>query len=207
MTTEFCQGRTLRWGIAWTFAANIHLPELSQLKKMAEEKKERKPVQFCLDLPSPPANMGELLSAINTWLEEADFAVTATKVDENRLAFTAKTYHQHWKNVRRRRREKMRREREKQAQEEEQRGEEEPTSKRPRLEEKEEEAMETDQDGQQSKVGAAQVELCCRVVVQKVEEAKFSVDMVVQYGSAGRVGAQELGVYLRSKGQRYGMST
>ncbi|KAL4223936.1 Methyltransferase-like protein 16 [Mactra antiquata] len=37
-TTEFCQGRTMRWGIAWTFDENIKFP-----KSFFREKKNEKP--------------------------------------------------------------------------------------------------------------------------------------------------------------------
>ncbi|XP_038055950.1 RNA N6-adenosine-methyltransferase mettl16-like [Patiria miniata] len=43
MTTEFCQGRTMRWGIAWTFYDDIKLPVLSPAKKFKRDK-ERPPL-------------------------------------------------------------------------------------------------------------------------------------------------------------------
>ncbi|XP_045127039.1 RNA N6-adenosine-methyltransferase METTL16-like isoform X2 [Portunus trituberculatus] len=36
--TEFCQGRTMRWGAAWTFAAGVSLAEVRSKKEMATKK-------------------------------------------------------------------------------------------------------------------------------------------------------------------------
>jgi methyltransferase len=30
--TEFCQGRTTRWGLAWTFCDNLTVPKLPQIR-------------------------------------------------------------------------------------------------------------------------------------------------------------------------------
>ncbi|XP_070572301.1 RNA N(6)-adenosine-methyltransferase mettl16-like [Ptychodera flava] len=44
-TTEFCQGKTLRWGIAWTFSEDVSSLPMSPLRKFQKEK-EKPPMVF-----------------------------------------------------------------------------------------------------------------------------------------------------------------
>ena len=50
--TEFCQGKTMRWGVAWTFSPTTNLldAEPSLLKLKQEEKRLHKPVAFKLQV-------------------------------------------------------------------------------------------------------------------------------------------------------------
>ena len=50
--TEFCQGKTMRWGVAWTFSPTMNLldAEPSLLKLKQEEKRLHKPVAFKLQV-------------------------------------------------------------------------------------------------------------------------------------------------------------
>ena len=50
--TEFCQGKTMRWGVAWTFSPTMNLldAEPSLLKLKQEEKRLHKPVPFKLQV-------------------------------------------------------------------------------------------------------------------------------------------------------------
>ena len=50
--TEFCQGKTMRWGVAWTFSPKTNLlnAEPSLLKLKQEEKRLHKPVPFKLQV-------------------------------------------------------------------------------------------------------------------------------------------------------------
>ena len=52
--TEFCQGKTMRWGVAWTFSPTVNLLEAepSLLKQKQEEKRLHKPVAFKLQVKS-----------------------------------------------------------------------------------------------------------------------------------------------------------
>jgi hypothetical protein len=46
--TEFCQGHTTRWGLAWTF-----LPELN-LEVVPKKKKEKPPMKYVVPMPGNP---------------------------------------------------------------------------------------------------------------------------------------------------------
>ena len=59
--TEFCQGKTMRWGVAWTFSPTMNLldTEPSLLKLKQEEKRLHKPVAFKLQV----RNIREILKS------------------------------------------------------------------------------------------------------------------------------------------------
>jgi hypothetical protein len=47
--TEFCQGHTTRWGLAWTF-----LPELNLELVPKNKKKEKPPMKYVVPMPGNP---------------------------------------------------------------------------------------------------------------------------------------------------------
>ena len=48
--TEFCQGHTTRWGLAWTFIPDINLETIPRNKK----KKKKPPMKFMVPIPEDP---------------------------------------------------------------------------------------------------------------------------------------------------------
>ena len=58
--TEFCQGRTTRWGLAWTFCSNLRVPKLPLIRPKNNGK------------GPPPLNY--VISA-ERWSNKGDFAV------------------------------------------------------------------------------------------------------------------------------------
>jgi methyltransferase len=47
--TEFCQGHTTRWGLAWTFLPDMNLEVVPKNKK-----KEKPPIKYVIPMPDDP---------------------------------------------------------------------------------------------------------------------------------------------------------
>jgi methyltransferase len=47
--TEFCQGRTTRWGLAWTFDPELNLEVIPK-----DKKKEKPPMKYVVPVPDNP---------------------------------------------------------------------------------------------------------------------------------------------------------
>ena len=134
VSTEFCQGRTIRWGVAWSFnpAANLLDDEPSLLRKRQEERRVHKPVQFKIKAgAADDDDCKTTFMRVSEWLKEVDFSVKPGKLESSRTTFTAKTFSRGWQNQRRKRREKKRMEELEKAKLEEQQ-EQEPVQKRAR---------------------------------------------------------------------------
>jgi len=103
-TTEFCQGRTMRWGVAWAFKEGLVLPETSLLRKKREEKKLHEPVLFEISLPAHVDSVEQISQKLSEWLTAIDIETKGGKMEDRSVTMTLKTYHQNWKGQRRRRR-------------------------------------------------------------------------------------------------------
>ena len=60
VSTEFCQGKTMRWGLAWTFC-----PDLPLRKVLGPKSKKEKQIPFSLELEKPE------------WLPQSDYTALA----------------------------------------------------------------------------------------------------------------------------------
>jgi len=106
VTTEFCQGKTMRWGVAWTF-----LPDLSLKKVLGTKAKKdkQKPFSHALEkpegLPQCEYNSTSLYKRIKGWLEAISITVISSK--ESKYLCSAKIYakKRSWQNQRRLKRE------------------------------------------------------------------------------------------------------
>uniref|UniRef100_A0A336LZE0 U6 small nuclear RNA (adenine-(43)-N(6))-methyltransferase n=1 Tax=Culicoides sonorensis TaxID=179676 RepID=A0A336LZE0_CULSO len=67
ISTEFCQGRTTRWGVAWSFVPGLYLNKVPQY----ERKNMRKPTGHCVKFVFPPNSESPLnLDLIEKGLEK-----------------------------------------------------------------------------------------------------------------------------------------
>ncbi len=87
--TEFCQGRTLRWGVAWTFSPGAKMPQVSRLKDASKTKKEKAPIAIKMDMGTG-RTMQDVLDTVRGWMQEIDVEVRAPKVEEDELHFTVR---------------------------------------------------------------------------------------------------------------------
>ena len=182
--TEFCQGRTMRWGVAWSFREGVALPDESAIKKRREEKKKHTPVHFELDSFAPNESMlpdtASILLRLTSWLNTVEVEVKNAKVDDERISFTMKTFKQDWKNQRRKRREQLRKE--------EAIG---PPGKRSKVSDH---AMEVEEEEE----AKAELQLCCRVAIHRTDE-KAGFELRFIDGAAGKDAMHQLVQYLRNK--------
>ncbi|XP_023685034.2 RNA N(6)-adenosine-methyltransferase mettl16 [Paramormyrops kingsleyae] len=118
--TEFCQGRTMRWALAWSFYEDVSVPSPPSKKRKLE--KARKPLSFSLLLPTvkllraraPSIGCTTLgsLSVVTAWLEKtlSDLRVLHKRVPSGRaersLFLTA--VENSWIHVRQKRRDQRR---------------------------------------------------------------------------------------------------
>ncbi|KAJ7313515.1 hypothetical protein JRQ81_004956 [Phrynocephalus forsythii] len=76
--TEFCQGRTMRWALAWSFYENVQVPSPPSKKRKLE--KPRKPITFlvlastakelAMKAPSAGIDAGEGMPVVAAWIRK-----------------------------------------------------------------------------------------------------------------------------------------
>ncbi|KAM4683680.1 RNA N(6)-adenosine-methyltransferase METTL16 isoform 4-T4 [Amazona ochrocephala] len=118
--TEFCQGRTMRWALAWSFYDDVQVPSPPSKRRKLE--KPRKPITFMVlastvkELSIKAAAMGwdavEAIAVVRAWVEKilTDLKVQHKRVpcgkDEVSLFVTA--IENSWIHLRRKKRERVR---------------------------------------------------------------------------------------------------
>ncbi|NXB59796.1 MET16 methyltransferase, partial [Struthidea cinerea] len=118
--TEFCQGRTMRWALAWSFYDDVQVPSPPSKRRKLE--KPRKPITFMVlastvkELSIKAAAMGwdavEAIAVVRAWVEKilTDLKVQHKHVpcgkDEISLFVTA--IENSWIHLRRKKRERIR---------------------------------------------------------------------------------------------------
>lgn len=118
--TEFCQGRTMRWALAWSFYDDVTVPSPPSKRRKLE--KPRKPITFVvlesvmkeLSLKSSPlgSETEEGIVVVTTWIEKilTDLKVQHKRVpcgkEEVSLFLTA--IENSWIHLRRKKRERVR---------------------------------------------------------------------------------------------------
>ncbi|XP_035750451.1 RNA N6-adenosine-methyltransferase METTL16 isoform X1 [Egretta garzetta] len=118
--TEFCQGRTMRWALAWSFYDDVQVPSPPSKRRKLE--KPRKPITFMVlastvkELSIKAAAMGwdavEAIAVVRAWVEKilSDLKVQHKRVpcgkDEVSLFVTA--IENSWIHLRRKKRERVR---------------------------------------------------------------------------------------------------
>ncbi|NXK09505.1 MET16 methyltransferase, partial [Herpetotheres cachinnans] len=118
--TEFCQGRTMRWALAWSFYDDVQVPSPPSKRRKLE--KPRKPITFMVlastikELSTKAAAMGwdavEAIAVVRAWVEKilTDLKVQHKRVpcgkDEVSLFVTA--IENSWIHLRRKKRERIR---------------------------------------------------------------------------------------------------
>ncbi|XP_077996061.1 RNA N(6)-adenosine-methyltransferase mettl16-like [Glandiceps talaboti] len=125
-TTEFCQGRTMRWGIAWTFTEDDSSLPLSPLKKFKTEKEkpqmkiqvpetfvrnavERLRITEAIQKKPPATRLLAVQREVEKMMTELQiqYKLLNNKVE---IKFELTAFQNTWSNQRRKRREAMRKE-------------------------------------------------------------------------------------------------
>lgn len=104
--TEFCQGRTMRWGVAWTFDPSLKLNQVKSKKDMATNK------PLILMMPRSLMSVYSVPSAwnmINKWLHHLKVKVQVLKSSKYFISVNVKAFKATWLHQRRKERQNMRR--------------------------------------------------------------------------------------------------
>ncbi|EGW14216.1 RNA N6-adenosine-methyltransferase METTL16 [Cricetulus griseus] len=118
--TEFCQGRTMRWALAWSFYDDVTVPSPPSKRRKLE--KPRKPITFVVlesvmkELSLKASSLGsetvEGIGVVTTWIERI---LTDLKVHHKRIpcgkeevSIFVTAIENSWIHLRRRRRERVR---------------------------------------------------------------------------------------------------
>ncbi|XP_042892976.1 RNA N6-adenosine-methyltransferase mettl16-like isoform X2 [Penaeus japonicus] len=108
--TEFCQGRTMRWGLAWTFDPKLHLNQVMSKKQMANSK------PMVMLLPRSLLTAYTVPAAwrmVAKWLHYLKVKVRVFKNTKYFVGAHVKAYKPTWLHQRRKKREIDRRNKEK----------------------------------------------------------------------------------------------
>lgn len=109
VTTQFCQGKTMRWGMAWTFQQGLALDTVVGTKA---KKEKPKPFSFAIDkaehLPVAEQNAMKSFHKMRTWLEEIKVEVVTRKESKYLCSARLTARERSWQNQRKKRREKKR---------------------------------------------------------------------------------------------------
>ncbi|XP_064092323.1 RNA N6-adenosine-methyltransferase mettl16-like isoform X2 [Macrobrachium nipponense] len=102
---EFCQGRTMRWGIAWTFNPSMHLENVMSKKQMDSAK----PLVLMLSRSLMTVyTVPAAWAMINKWLHKLKISVQVFKNTKYFVGANVKAYKPTWLHQRRKRREQKR---------------------------------------------------------------------------------------------------
>ncbi|OWF46567.1 Methyltransferase-like protein 16 [Mizuhopecten yessoensis] len=104
-TTEFCQGKTMRWGLAWTFDKTVNFP-----KSLFQESKKERP-KLVYQVPRAVTDLDYNVTHITTRIQaqltelKIQYNITLNQKSLVTMALVAKE--NTWSNQRRKRREKL----------------------------------------------------------------------------------------------------
>jgi len=104
-TTEFCQGRCMRWGVAWSFQS---LPDLKGLRSTKTKKDMEKP--FVWSLPCESGSSLNLFQTLKLWFTPIKVDIAIKKETKNFCSARLTSYQTLWRNQRKQRRERHRKE-------------------------------------------------------------------------------------------------
>nr|CAG4643884.1 EOG090X04JL [Lepidurus arcticus] len=98
-STEFCQGNTMRWGIAWTFQPDTQFSDTSHFKKV----KQKQPLTYLVPR-TENYNIQEIANKIRTILTDIQVEFTLEKLSKKSVSYTLNAARNTWSHDRRRRR-------------------------------------------------------------------------------------------------------
>ena len=118
--TEFCQGRTMRWALAWSFYENVQVPSPPSKKRKLE--KPRKPITFlvlastakelAMKAPSVGIDAGEGLPVVAAWIRKllTDLKVRHKSLpcDADGVSLFLTALENSWIHLRRKKRDRVR---------------------------------------------------------------------------------------------------
>lgn len=109
--TEFCQGYTKRWGIAWTYATaseiNLTTALVTRTRTEALKSKDNRSMEIVIPPSKKLGSMKEVVASLNGWIDELNIQSKLMDMDpDHRSCFACQVtaYQDTWTHARRRRR-------------------------------------------------------------------------------------------------------
>ncbi|XP_069684190.1 U6 small nuclear RNA (adenine-(43)-N(6))-methyltransferase [Periplaneta americana] len=101
--TEFCQGHTTRWGLAWTF-----LPEIRLEAVPTNRRKEKPPMKYVVPVPDDPLSytVGAVTCNLKALFSQLQIKYKELKRKENLIVLEISAHKNTWSHQRRKRRER-----------------------------------------------------------------------------------------------------
>ena len=100
--TELCQGRTMRWVLAWTYHPDIKLELPTPRSEFKNQEKQGKPIIFDVDTKN---NLQDISATLKTYLSDIDVQVAKEgKRDDSSCYLRLKTTKTEWRGQRAKRR-------------------------------------------------------------------------------------------------------
>lgn len=108
--TEFCQGNTTRWGLAWTFITNLNLKKcLDPIKLVSKTNKNKEPLTYIFPFKeADELSLNEARNCILKLFEGLDMVMQEVSRQKNVIRYFVTAYANTWSNQRRKRRERLR---------------------------------------------------------------------------------------------------
>lgn len=107
--TEFCQGHTTRWGLAWTFC-NIDLRKIPEATVIAARKEKHKtPIYFDLDVKNDSVTVDDIGTKVKEIFETLLISYKEIRHSKNVIGYNIKALSNTWSHQRRKKREEKRR--------------------------------------------------------------------------------------------------
>ncbi|XP_054711369.1 RNA N6-adenosine-methyltransferase mettl16-like [Uloborus diversus] len=108
-TSEFCQGNTVRWGIAWTFEQSFEFPKEKKVKAKTKPK-SKPPLVYRVPetVHNPDVIVPPVLERLIGIMNELKISVTIHRASKNFAEVQIKAIKNTWSHQRRKRREMLR---------------------------------------------------------------------------------------------------
>lgn len=106
-STQFSQGNTTRWGIAWTFL-DFDLRESSSSAANSNSKSKNSVLKYSISNPENKIQFTTVSNSLKSILESIQLKIKVISKKENALEWEVSAYEMSWRNQRRKRRDKAR---------------------------------------------------------------------------------------------------
>ncbi|XP_024941778.1 U6 small nuclear RNA (adenine-(43)-N(6))-methyltransferase isoform X2 [Cephus cinctus] len=112
--TEFCQGNTKRWGLAWTFLSRdiLDLTKAPVIRSKPDDTKtkrstDRLPVDLIFPIQDPFFSCDDVVKVLKTWISDLNIKMESLHIEENETknwACRLTCYKDTWSHARKKRR-------------------------------------------------------------------------------------------------------
>ncbi|XP_044015193.1 U6 small nuclear RNA (adenine-(43)-N(6))-methyltransferase, partial [Aphidius gifuensis] len=194
--TEFCQGYTKRWGLAWTFLSkdvlNLQtapvIREKNDRKSLNKKSKDKFSVEFTFPLDDKWTDFELIIKSLKQWIQELKIEMKELKLkndSSNSWVCNLKTYEDTWSHARRKRRLASRETIE---------------SKKPRLDDEQVNLINGNSLNQQiNYTETKNIYLEFSITVVLINTDNIRINLILHNGNGGKIGLETFRQYLINK--------